>query len=86
MEITSEDIELLCKFNKEKFYFDTLIDTDNILSLEDAEEKLERIEREEKEVENANISIKKRKEFGKFYKMSKNILNDKIEQFKNNKA
>ena len=55
MEITSEDIELLCKINEERFYFDILLNTDNILSLEDAEEKLKRIEREEKEIEKAKI-------------------------------
>lgn len=86
MEITSEDIELLCGINQEHFYFDILINTDNILSLKDAEEKLKRIEREEKAVENANISLNKKKEFKKFFKMGENILKDKIEKFKNSKA
>ena len=82
MEITSDDIELLCKINEERFYFDTLLNTDNILSLEDAEEKLKRIEKEKKAVEKAKISPNKKKEFNIFFEKGESIMRDKIEQFK----
>lgn len=82
MEITSKEIEVLCNINMEYFYLASLISNDNILSIEDAENGLKDIEIAENAVKEANISEDKKKEFYKYFKKGKKILNQDIENFK----
>ena len=81
-EITSEEIEILCRINMEYFYLGSLISSDKILTIEDAKKGLEYIGNGEKAVENAKISDEKKKEFYNYFKKAKRILRHNIEEFK----
>ena len=66
----------------EYFYIVSLISSDNILTMEDAERGLKKIENGEKAVEGANISDEKKQEFYKYFKKCKKILKQDINRFK----
>jgi len=82
MEITSEEIELLCKMKMQYFYLASLISSDNILTIKDAEDGLKNIERGEKAVEGANISEERKNEFRDYFKKGREILENDIKRFK----
>lgn len=78
----SEDIEKICELNLEYLYLGALISSDNILTIQDAEEGLKKIEDAEKAVDESSLSAKKKIELKGYFEKAKNILNGDIERFK----
>ena len=85
MEITSKIIEEICTNGLEYLYLASLITSDNILSIEDAEKALEEVEKGENAVKESNLTNEKKEEFYTFFNKARNILNGDIEHFKNEK-
>lgn len=85
MEMTSKIIEEICDNGLEYLYLASLITSDNILSIEDAEKALEEVEKGENAVKESNLTNEKKEEFYTFFKKARNILNGDIERFKNEK-
>jgi len=78
----SEDVEKICELNLEYLYLGALISSDNILTIQDAEEGLKKIEDTEKAVDESSLSAKKKMELKGFLERGRNILNGDIERFK----
>ena len=85
MEMTSKIIEEICTNGLEYLYLASLITSDNILSIEDAEKALEEVEKGENAVKESNLTNEKKEEFYTFFNKARNILNGDIEHFKNEK-
>lgn len=85
MEISSKIIEEICEGGMEYLFLVSLISSDNILTVEDAENGLKYIEESEKAVKNANIPNKKKEEFNTFFGKARNILKGDIKRFKKKK-
>ena len=83
--MTSKIIEEICTNGLEYLYLASLITSDNILSIEDAEKALEEVEKGENAVKESNLTNEKKEEFYTFFKKARNILNGDIEHFKNEK-
>ena len=83
--MTSKIIEEICENGLEYLYLASLITSDNILSIEDAEKALEEVEKGENAVKESNLTNEKKEEFYTFFKKARNILNGDIERFKNEK-
>ena len=77
-----EDIEKICELNLEYLYLGSLISSDNIMTIQDAEEGLKKIEGTEKAVDESSLSAKKKMELKGFLERGRNILNGDIERFK----
>lgn len=76
-EITGNGLEYM--------FLGSMISSDNIRTIEDAEKSLESIENVEKALPLTVISNDKKKEFEEYIKKGKEILNADIERFKNEK-
>lgn len=85
MEISSKIIEEICEGGTEYLFLVSLISSDNILTVEDAENGLKYIEESEKAVKGADIPNEKKEEFYTFLKKGKVILLGDIERFKKKK-
>ena len=85
MEISSKIIEEICEGGMEYLFLASLISSDNILTVEDAENGLKNIEKSEKAVKDANIPNKKKEEFNTFFEKARNILKGDIKRFKKKK-
>ena len=83
--MTSKIIEEICTNGLEYLYLASLITSDNILSIEDAEKALEEVEKGENAVKESNLTNEKKEEFYTFFNKARNILNGDIEHFKNEK-
>ena len=84
MEINGTDIEIICRNKMEHLFMASLISSDNILSIKDAEKSLGFIDDVEKAVEESNISNTKKDEFRNYIKKGKEILKTDIKRFKEN--
>ena len=85
MEISSKIIEEICEGGMEYLFLASLISSDNILTVEDAENGLKNIEKSEKAVKDASIPNEKKEEFYTFLKKGKVILLGDIKRFKKEK-
>jgi len=85
IKITGTDIDIICR-NKEIKYMllVSLISSDNILTIEDAEKSLSFISQIEKALDTASISDAEKDEIKKYLEKGKSILNADIERFKEN--
>ena len=83
--ITTDMIEMLVKNKLEYLYLASLISSDRILSVEDAENSLKLIDESEKAVGMANISEEKKKEFYEHFNKGREILLCDIGEFKKEK-
>lgn len=83
--MTSKIIEEICDNGLEYLYLASLITSDNILSIEDAEKALEEVEKGENAVKESNLTNEKKEEFYTFFNKARNILNGDIERFKSEK-
>lgn len=81
----SKGIELLCENQLEYLFLVSLISSDNILTLEDAENRLKNIDEAEAALKEANVPEKKKKEIEKYLAKGRRILKGDIEEFKKNK-
>ena len=76
-EITGNGLEYM--------FLVSMISSDNILTIEDAEKSLEEIENVEKALPFTSIPNNKKEEFEEYIKKGREILNADIERFKNEK-
>lgn len=83
--LRGSDIEIICKNKMEYLFMVSLISSDNIRTIKDAEESLKFISEVEEALKTAQISEDKKKEFEKYIEKGKNILQADIERFKNEK-
>lgn len=85
IKITGTDIDIICR-NKEIKYMllVSLISSDNILTIEDAEKSLSFISQIEKALDTASISDAEKDEIKKYLEKGKSILSADIERFKEN--
>jgi hypothetical protein len=81
-KISKKGIEMLCEAKMEYLYLVSLISSDNILTIEDAEKNLGYIDEGEEAVKEANIPEEKKEEFYKYFASGRNILKQDIERFK----
>ena len=85
MKLTGKDIDILCQYNFEHQFMVSLISSDNINSIKDAEKSLDFMNEVENALKTASISELKKMEFIKFINKGKEILNADIERFKKEK-
>jgi len=83
--LRGSDIEIICKNKMEYLFMASLISSDNIRTIKDAEESLKFISEVEEALKTAQISEDKKKEFEKYIEKGKNILQTDVERFKNEK-
>ena len=83
--LRGSDIEIICKNKMEYLFMASLISSDNIRTIKDAEESLKFIGEVEEALKTAQISEDKKKEFEKYIEKGKNILQTDVEIFKNEK-
>jgi CRISPR/Cas system-associated endonuclease Cas3-HD len=83
-KLKGSDIDLICRNNLEYMFMASLISSDNIRTIADAEKSLEFIDDVEKAVKEAPISNEKKAEFEKYIVKGRSILNGDIERFKEN--
>lgn len=84
--ITGEDIDKICENRQVKYMFlVSLISSDNIRTIEDAEKSLSYIDSFEKALKDATISPEEKTEIESYLKRGKGILNNDIERFKKEK-
>lgn len=84
MEINGTDIEIICRNKMEYMFLASLISSDNIRSVDDAEKSLDFISDIEKAVEDSKIPNTKKDEFRNYIKKGKDILKADIKRFKEN--
>ena len=83
-KLRGSDIDLICRNKVEYMFMVSLISSDNIRTLNDAEKSLEFLDDVEKAVKEAPISKEKKEEFEKYIVKGRSILNGDIERFKQN--
>lgn len=81
MKITKEIIETICESKMEYIFLASLISSDNILTIEDAEKSLQEIDDAENAVKESNLSDEKKDEFRDFFRKGREILKSDIEIF-----
>ena len=85
IKITGTDIDIICRNSETKYMFlASLISSDNILTIKDAEKSLSFISQIEKALDTASISDAEKDEIKKYLEKGKSILNADIERFKEN--
>lgn len=84
MEINGTDIEIICRNKMEYMFLASLISSDNVRSVDDAEKSLDFISDIEKAVEDSKIPNTKKDEFRNYIKKGKDILKADIKRFKEN--
>ena len=85
MKISKEIIETICESKMEYIFLASLISSDNILTIEDAEKSLQEIDDAENAVKESNLSDEKKDEFRDFFRKGREILKSDIEIFEKNK-
>lgn len=83
--MTGTDIDLICKNKLEYLFLVSLISSDNIREIKDAERSLEYIDEVEEALKTASIPESKKMEFEEYIKKGRDILNADIERFKEEK-
>ena len=81
--MTGTDIDLICRNKIEYLFLVSLISSDNIKCVKDAERSLEYIDEVEEALKAASISESKKMEFREYIKKGRDILKADIERFKN---
>lgn len=81
-KLRGSDIDLICRSGLEYMFLVSLISSDNIKTIEDAEKSLKFIDEVEDAVKNAPISDNKKAEFNEYITKGRGILNGDIERFK----
>ncbi len=81
MKISKEIIETICESKMEYIFLASLISSDNILTIEDAEKSLQEIDDAENAVKESNLSDEKKDEFRDFFRKGREILKSDIEFF-----
>lgn len=81
MKISKEIIETICESKMEYIFLASLISSDNILTIEDAEKSLQEIDDAENAVKESNLSDEKKDEFRDFFRKGREILKSDIEIF-----
>ena len=82
MRLTGKDIDIICHNNFEHQFMVSLISSDNVNSIKDAEKSLDFINEVENALKTASISESKKMEFSEYINKGKEILNAEIERFK----
>ena len=83
-KLKGSDIDLICRNKAEYMFMVSLISSDNIRTLEDAEKSLEFLDDVENAVKEAPISNEKKAVFEKYIVKGRSILNGDIERFNEN--
>jgi len=79
------DIELICKYKLEYMFMVSLISSDNIRTIEEAEQSLDFIDEVEEAVKASNLTKEKKEEFENYITEGRSILKADIERFNENK-
>ena len=82
--MTGTDIDIICRNKVEYLFLVSLISSDNIRSVKDAERSLAYIDEVEEALEKASIGESKKMEFREYIKKGREILNADIERFNKN--
>jgi hypothetical protein len=79
--MTGTDIDLICRNKIEYIFLVSLISSDNIRSVKDAERSLAYIDEVEEALKTASIAESKKMEFREYIKKGREILHADIERF-----
>ena len=82
--MTGTDIDIICRNKVEYLFLVSLISSDNIRSVKDAERSLAYIDEVEEALEKASIGESKKMEFREYIKKGREILGADIERFNEN--
>jgi hypothetical protein len=82
--MTGTDIDLICRNKVEYLFLVSLISSDNIRSVKDAERSLAYIDEVEEALKSASIGESKKMEFREYIKKGREILHADIERFNEN--
>ena len=80
--MTGTDIDLICRNKIEYLFLVSLISSDSIRDVKDAERSLEFIDEVEEALKTASIGESKKMEFREYIKKGREILHADIERFK----
>ena len=84
MNISPEALEAICRSGLEYMLMVSIISSDNIITIKDAEEAIDTINSLEKAVEASAIDSEKKEWFNEKIKQGREILDGDIERFKKN--
>ena len=84
MNISPEALEAICRNGLEYMLMVSIISSDNIVTIEDAEEAIDTINSLEKAVEASALDSEKKEWFNEKIKQGREILDGDIERFKKN--
>ena len=82
--MTGTDIDIICRNKVEYLFLVSLISSDNIRNVKDAERSLAFIDEVEEALKSASIGESKKMEFREYIKKGREILNADIERFNEN--
>ena len=82
--MTGTDIDLICRNKVEYLFLVSLISSDNIRNVKDAERSLAFIDEVEEALKSASIGESKKMEFREYIKKGREILHADIERFNEN--
>ena len=82
--MTGTDIDLICRNKIEYIFLVSLISSDNIRDVKDAERSLAFIDEVEEALKTASIGESKKMEFREYIKKGREILHADIERFNEN--
>jgi len=82
--MTGTDIDLICRNKVEYLFLVSLISSDNIRNVKDAERSLAYIDEVEEALKSASIGESKKMEFREYIKKGREILHADIERFNEN--
>jgi hypothetical protein len=84
MNISPEALEAICRNGLEYMLMVSIISSDNIITIKDAEEAIDTINSLEKAVEASALDSEKKEWFNEKIKQGREILDGDIERFKKN--
>lgn len=84
MNISPEALEAICRSGLEYMLMVSIISSDNIITIKDAEEAIDTINSLEKAVKASALDSKKKEWFNEKIKQGREILDGDIERFKKN--
>jgi hypothetical protein len=82
--MTGTDIDIICRNKMEYLFLVSLISSDNIKDIKDAERSLVFIDEVEEALKTASIAESKKMEFREYIKKGREILKADIERFNEN--
>lgn len=82
--MTGTDIDIICRNKVEYLFLVSLISSDNIRNVKDAERSLAFIDEVEEALKTASIGESKKMEFREYIKKGREILHADIERFNEN--